>query len=157
MNYPDYFGDLKLDVPTPTRDIVLEGFASFPEVVHHFNLDPAAVGRLNLALRKPILRGQRYIPKGYQLRFPAVFDGDADPLVAEIPAELYKQQPKDGQYYMVRNGDTAGKIAKAHGIKLRDLIAANNLSSNATIYVNQKIKILLFEVRCRQVRPLPDQ
>ena len=147
MNYPDYFGDLKLDVPTPTRDIVLEGFASFPEVVHHFNLDPAAVGRLNPALRKPVLRGQRYIPKGYRLRLPAVSDGDADRLVAEIPAALYKPQPKDGQYYMVRNGDTAGKIAKAHGVKLRDLIAANNLSSNATIYVNQKIKIPLLEVQ----------
>jgi len=146
-NYLDYFGNLKLDIPIPTRDIVLAGFASFPEVVHYFNLDPAAVGRLNPALRKPVLRGQQYIPKGYRLRFPAVSDGDTDHLVAGIPVELYKQQPKDGQYYRVRNGDTAGKIAKAHGIKLRDLIAANNLSSKATIYVNQKIKIPLFEAQ----------
>lgn len=46
----------------------------------------------------------------------------------------------DGSVYRVKGGDNLGKIAKKHGVSVKALRAANNLSSD-NIRVGQKIKI----------------
>jgi membrane-bound lytic murein transglycosylase D len=65
--------------------------------------------------------------------------------MAELAPKIYKNFQKRSHIYTVQRGDTAGEIARMHGVKLRDLMAANNLNSRATIYVNQNMRI-----------PLPD-
>ena len=67
-------------------------------------------------------------------------------MMAELAPKIYKNYQKRSHIYTVQRGDTAGEIARLHGVKLRDLIAANNLNSRATIYVNQNLRI-----------PLPDE
>ena len=46
-----------------------------------------------------------------------------------------------GASYVVRRGDTLGKIAQARGISLNRLMSANGLSSRSTIYPGQKLVI----------------
>lgn len=46
----------------------------------------------------------------------------------------------DGSVYRVKGGDSLGKIAKKHGVSVKALRAANNLTSD-NIRVGQKIKI----------------
>jgi membrane-bound lytic murein transglycosylase D len=67
-------------------------------------------------------------------------------MMAELAPKIFKNYQKRSRIYTVQRGDTAGEIARMHGIKLRDLIAANNLNTRATIYVNQNLRI-----------PLPDE
>lgn len=57
----------------------------------------------------------------------------------ELPHEIYKDSQKPSRFHTVRKGDTAGKIAQIHGIALADLIMANNLDSEATIYAGQNL------------------
>lgn len=47
-----------------------------------------------------------------------------------------------GSVYVVKSGDTLGKIAKAHGVSVRALKSANKIySSTNTIRIGQKLKI----------------
>ncbi|MBW2200535.1 MAG: LysM peptidoglycan-binding domain-containing protein, partial [Deltaproteobacteria bacterium] len=80
------------------------------------------------------------------LRLPAQAIQEWKILMAEATPEIFKNYQKRSRIYKVRRGDTAGKITKIYGVKLRDLIAFNNLDARATIYVNQNLRI-----------PLPDE
>ena len=145
-NYRQYFGELQLDSPIETRDVMLAGYASLPEIARYLNLELDTLHQLNRALRNPVLRGQKHIPKGYPLRLPAQAIQEWEILMAEAAPEIFKNYQKRSRIHKVRRGDTAGKITKMYGLKLRDLIAANNLNARATIYVNQNLRI-----------PLPDE
>jgi membrane-bound lytic murein transglycosylase D len=82
-------------------------------------------------------------------------------VIAELAPEIYKNYQKRSRIYTVRKGDTAGKIARNHGVDLNDLIAANNLDARATIHIDQIIKIplpgdkppLLVAVKSEQAKP----
>lgn len=140
--YRDYFGDIQLDRPTPYRRITLAGYIPFSALCEHFSMSPETLQRINPALREPVIRGQKYIPKDYTLRLPAEQATPAQ-TVALIPQTLYKQRQKPSRFYTVQRGDTAGTIARSHGVRLTDLILANNLSRRATIYPHQTLRIPL--------------
>jgi len=158
-NYRQYFGELKLDSPRKTHAIELSGYVPLLEVARHLNIDPAELHELNPALRDPVFRGQKYVPKGYRLQLPDRNGTDWNHLMARLPQQLYRHNQKRSSIYTVRRGDTAGKIAKIHGVKLNDLIAVNNLDRRATIYVNQNIRIPLPEAKtiriAKQTRKKP--
>jgi membrane-bound lytic murein transglycosylase D len=65
--------------------------------------------------------------------------------MANLSPEVFRQDQKHGRLYTVRRGDTAGDIARLHGIRLPDLIAANDLDKRATIFVSQNLRIPLSE------------
>ncbi len=144
-NYRQYFGALKLDTPVNVTEVVLNGYVSLPELARHLKLDIEVVSKFNLALRRPVIRGQKYVPKGYHLRLPADIGKNWNSMIAELSPNLFKHFQKRSRIHTVRRGDTVGEIAKVHQVKLHDLIAANNLDYRATIYINQNLRI-----------PLPD-
>ncbi|MGD8331695.1 MAG: LysM peptidoglycan-binding domain-containing protein, partial [Acidobacteriota bacterium] len=43
--------------------------------------------------------------------------------------------------YTVRRGDTLGTIAERHGVSLRSLLQANNMSSRSVIYPGDTLRI----------------
>lgn len=141
-NYQIHFGPVALDQPTPYQSITLTGYVPFSELCEHFKISPDHLQRLNPALRDPVINGQKHVPKNYALRLPA--DGaPSDQTLAFIPESLYQKRQKPSRFYTVQRGDTAGKIARRHGVRLKDLILANNLSRRATIYPHQTLRIPL--------------
>ncbi len=144
-NYRHYFGALTVNTPVNVTEVVLNGYASLPEISHHLELNSAAISELNPALRRPVIIGQKYVPKGYHLRLPADSGQDWKSMIAELSTKLFRHFQKRSRIHTVRRGDTVGEIARIHRVKLRDLIGANNLDSRSTIYVNQNLRI-----------PLPD-
>ena len=144
-NYQQYFGDLTMHAPRITQQIELNGYVSLPELARYLKLDLNELRKLNPALRRPVFRGQKYVPKGYRLQLPDRYGRDWQQLIAQLPQKLYRHNQKRSSIYTVRRGDTAGKIARVHGVKLNDLLAANNLDRRATIYVNQNLRIPLPE------------
>ena len=144
-NYRMYFGELVFDPPLDHDQVALTGYVLLPELARQMDVEVDAIRRLNPALRKPVITGQKYVPRGYRLNLPA--NGrDWDALLADLSEELYKHAQKRSRFYKVRRGDTAGTVARRHGVRLNDLIAANNLDGSATIHVNQTLPI-----------PLPDE
>ncbi len=139
QNYRQYFGELRLDKPIPSRELTLEGYASLKNIALHLEADVEMLRKLNPALRKPVYTGQKYIPKGYVIRLPIWIDQEV--LVAGLPPEVYKSHQKRSRFYRVQRGDTASKIARMHGIELADLMSVNSLDSEATIYVGQNLRL----------------
>lgn len=154
-NYRHYFGDLALDAPIETTAVKLAGFASLPQLAQQLAVDMDTLRELNPALRQPVFTGQKYVPRGYRLRLPADEERNWENLMADLPPEVFRHDQKHGRLYTVRRGDTAGGIARLHRIRLKDLIAANDLNKRATIYVNQNLRIPLPEEKKPQpaVRP----
>ena len=142
-DYRQHFGELVLDKPLSSETVVLAGYGSLPEIARQLNLELEVLGDLNPALRNPVLRGQKYVPRGFHLRLPAQSDRDWQSVLAELAPKIYKNYQKRSRIYTVRRGDTAGEISRIHGVNLRDLIAANNLDARATIYIKQNLRIPL--------------
>ncbi|MEJ2155843.1 MAG: transglycosylase SLT domain-containing protein [Desulfobacteraceae bacterium] len=138
-NYQDYFGELVLDRPLPIRTVKLEAFADFEDLCRHYGVSAEMAKSLNPALRPPVFNGQKYVPKGYTFRLPAGFEVAS--AVDALPSALYKHRQKPSRFYTVQRGDTAGRIARSHGVKLSDLILANNLGRRATIFPRQTLRI----------------
>ncbi|MEJ2221941.1 MAG: LysM peptidoglycan-binding domain-containing protein, partial [Desulfobacterales bacterium] len=141
--YRRYFGELILDRPVQSQEVVLAGYGSLPEIARQLNLKLAVLGSLNPALRSPVLKGQKYVPRGFRLKLPVQSGRDWQSVIAELAPKIYKNYQKRSRIYTVRKGDTAGEIARNHGVDLNDLIAANNLDALATIHIDQIIRIPL--------------
>ncbi|MGD9133468.1 MAG: transglycosylase SLT domain-containing protein [Desulfobacterales bacterium] len=146
QNYRQYFGELALDTPVESQEVVMAGYGSLPEIARQLKLELDILRDLNPALRNPVIRGQKYVPKGFRLRFPPGSGQNWESMIAGLAPKIFKNYQKRSRIYTVRRGDTAGEIARMHGLRLGDLIAANNLDARATIYVDQNLRI-----------PLPDE
>lgn len=140
-NYQKYFSNLRLDDPLQTGVFTMTRAAGIKDLARHFKVDIATLAELNPALAEPVWTGQKYVPKGYQLRLPkaTVTDGrlslplvNAPPRVAEKPRH---------QVHRVKKGDTIGSIAERYGVSQRALIASNQLGPRQTITVGQKLRI----------------
>jgi membrane-bound lytic murein transglycosylase D len=140
-NYRVYFGELALDKPAKSQEVVMAGYGSLPEIARQLELELHVLRHLNPALRDPVIRGQKYVPQGFSLRLPVHSDQDWQMVIAELAPKIYKNYQKQTQIYTVQKGDTAAEIARMHGVNLNDLIAANNLDARATIYVDQNLRI----------------
>ncbi len=138
-NKHQFFDALVLDKPVATQTVALKGYARFEDLCRHFGVPPKSLQALNLALRPPVISGQKHVPKGYHLRLK-VRPGTQS-VWAAIPASLYHPAQKPSRFYTVQRGDTAGRIARTHGVRLSDLIAANNLNRRATIYPRQTLRL----------------
>ena len=130
---------ITLDRPKKTLRITLPAYISARALCRHLNISMDTLKRSNPALRRSVLEGKKYIPKGYTLKIP--FHTRQKALLSAIPENLYHSKQKPTQFYRVRAGDTAGQIARNHHVSLRSLRRANNLSKNAVIFVGQNLRI----------------
>ncbi len=130
---------VKIDPAISTRYLTLPGYLHIKDVSSHFNIPKETIISLNPALRLSVINGEKHIPKGYTIRLPA--EKETNRLLASIPSSLYKNEQKPSLFHRVQKGDTAGSIARLHGISLKSLMNANSLNQNATIYLNQKLLI----------------
>lgn len=130
---------VKQDKPRDFLARILPGYVSLRSIERHFHVSRDTLRELNPALRPPVFEGSKLIPRGYALRLPR--RRDVSRLLAALPhAAFHSNQFKDATY-QVRLGDTAGGIALKYSINLKQLIAANGLSSNAAIYIGQHLII----------------
>ncbi len=130
---------LKIRKPRQTLHVKLPAFVAAHDVSKHFQLSIAALKKLNPALRQPVFQGKKYIPKGYTLHL--LNNSKQRKLLTSVPSRFYHKKQKPTNFYRVRKGDTAGKIAEKFKISLKSLRQANNLNRNATIFVGQNLRI----------------
>jgi membrane-bound lytic murein transglycosylase D len=130
---------LSLDSPRPTLRLRLPSYLAANDLCNFFGISVSTLKKYNPALRRSVLQGKKYIPKGYTIHLPNNSSNKA--LMAKIPSRLYHAKQKPTRFYRVRAGDTAGKIARMHRISLRSLRSANNLNRDATIFIGQNLRI----------------
>ncbi len=130
---------IRKDRPSASFSFTLPAYAQANALAAHFGLSSDRLQQLNPALRPPIWRGEKYIPKGYVLRLPHT--ASIVRLAKIVPANIYSQTQKRAIFYTVRSSDTAGKIARRFGVSLKELSRANNLDDKAVVYIGQTLRI----------------
>lgn len=65
----------------------------------------------------------------------------SQPTTQKATKAASKKAAVEGGAYVVKSGDSLSKIAVAHGVKLRDLMAANNIADANKIRAGQKLTI----------------
>lgn len=125
--------------PKTVHTFTLPGNIAINDLCNHFNVSLSTIKKLNPALRRPVLQGKKYIPKGYILRLPN--NQQQIQLAKKVPSHLYHTKQKATQFYRVRSGDTAGKIALHHKVSLKDLMERNHLDKQASVFVGQNLQI----------------
>jgi membrane-bound lytic murein transglycosylase D len=136
-----YFGEIQFAPPSQTTQVRLEGYAALKDVIGHFGVDAETLQHLNPAVRPPVFKGLKHLPRGYRLNLPRNTAESSQQVAGGFPRELYQDDQKPSRFYMVQEGDTAGGIARMHGIDVGDLILANSLDDRATIFVNQNLRL----------------
>ncbi len=113
--------------------VPVRGFLSLTEIADMANTDEAMIRALN-----PELRRSQVPPSndGYHIRIPLGTYDQFERAYAELPAA--KRQSTDS--YVVRRGDTLGKIARQYGVTVATLMRTNNLRST-TIGIGQQIVV----------------
>lgn len=137
-NYKTHFGEIALAKPARHTRFVAKGFLPAQPFVRGLKLDIQHFQELNPSLRSPVFKGQKYIPKGYEIRLPSHITREA---AANSAAGLYHARQKPSRFHAVQKGDTAGSIARTHNVALKDLILANGLNKRAVIYIGQNLRI----------------
>ncbi|WP_020587624.1 lytic transglycosylase domain-containing protein [Desulfobacter curvatus] len=139
-NYVQYYGNITLDKPGQQTRYEVKGFVAATDLVRTLPLDLKMLQGMNPALRKPVFDGKKYIPPGQTLYLPKHISSD---LLDKTIKTLYRTAQKTTPFHRVVRGDTAGSIANAYKVSLKDLIALNGLGKKAVIHVDQILKIPL--------------
>ena len=130
---------LVVEKPFRAVTVKLPAYTRADKLSDYLGINTELLRKYNPALRDPVFKGTKYIPKGYVLKLPYSFNNSR--LLSAAPPSIFSSEQKRSQFYQVRSGDSAGAIARAHRISLQELIRANNLSSKAVIRVGQNLRI----------------
>jgi membrane-bound lytic murein transglycosylase D len=139
-----YFGDLERDDPIVSETVEVPFFADARAIARGFDVDRATLKRLNKALRGPLWRGGKRVPRGYALRVPAGPDRpSAKKLLGRIERdERYYAQVPD-RYHEVRPGEAVSTIARRYGVSLQRLVSINDLPSADHVRAGQTLRLPL--------------
>jgi membrane-bound lytic murein transglycosylase D len=127
------------DRPQATLSYRLKGYANSRELQKYFKVSPQDFAKLNPALRQPVLKGKKYVPKGYLLRLPAT--KNMRKRIQQVPARLFHKRQRQNRFHTVGKGDTVTSIARKYHVSKKTLIKANRLNKKGVIRLGQRLKI----------------
>ena len=141
-NAEKYFGRLERDQPAESKTVKVPAYVTVGTLSRALGIDHATLLAHNLALRPAVWNGNKYVPRGYELRIPSNEDlGSAEAALAAIaPKDRSHKQNRD-RFYKVRSGNTLAGIAARFGASVDDLMAANNLRNRHRIRVGQVLRL----------------
>jgi membrane-bound lytic murein transglycosylase D len=137
-NTERFFGRIERAPPDSSRVVRLPYYVPAQTLERALGTDRDMLRALNLSLLDPVWNGQRFVPRGFELRVP----GGADPdqlLVRLAGTERYDGQKRDASH-RVRRGETLERVAAAYGLKAGELAAYNHLAAEE-LRVGTTIKI----------------
>ncbi len=132
-------------LPLSTTSLKLPGYIHISDIRKHFKTSVDTIKDLNPALLPSIYKGEKFIPKGYNYRIET--NSKNLKLARKLPITILNNHQTKDKYYIVKRGDTAGKIAAHHKISLKKFQKANNLDRAATVKVGHKLRIPVQPIR----------
>jgi membrane-bound lytic murein transglycosylase D len=142
-SYESWFGPLERDVPEVVDEVELPYFVQIDDVERYLGVSREVVQELNPALRPPVFRAGKRLPRGYTLRVPAgsVAGGEGREWLAQIPAVRRHDEQHASSYHVVERGDTLSSIASRYRTSVGRLVALNNLPGRHRIYKGQVLQL----------------
>jgi membrane-bound lytic murein transglycosylase D len=140
-NAERFFGRLERLPPDTSRTVRLTGFVPVSALERALGTDRDTLKGLNFSLMEPVWSGQRFVPRGFELRVPAASIADPDRALAKLATvERYDGQRRDASY-RVRRGDTLDRIATAFNLLPHELIAYNGLGGAREVKPGMTLKL----------------
>jgi membrane-bound lytic murein transglycosylase D len=142
-NAEKYFGSLVRDTEEKTRSITIPAYVSIASVEKALGVNRSALRPLNPALTAAVWRGERYVPRDFDMRLPETMFADADPalkLASLAPAERFDAQ-KAELLHRVQAGETLSTIAARNGTTVSTLMRLNDLRSANSIRKGQVLRM----------------
>ncbi len=141
-SYVSFFGPIDREEPRVVDTVTLPFYADVSDLERNLGVSRETIQQLNPALRPPVFRSGKRIPKGYDLRLPAgSVVGDASTWLAAVPKASRHGEQHANRYYTVRRGDTLGRIAARHRTSVAKLVAENDIGARRPIYPGQVLQI----------------
>jgi membrane-bound lytic murein transglycosylase D len=139
---PDrYFPNLKIDPPSDTATIAVPAYMTVDTLADALNLREGTLRGLNPALTDIVWSGDKYVPKGFELRVPRDTAAVAEALLGTIEADKLFAAQRPDREHRVQRGDTLSKIAAEYRISLAALMRVNGMTNRSVIRVGQMVRL----------------
>jgi len=142
QNVEKYFPGLRAESPTPYAVASLPSYVSASGLAAALGTTPLKLRQHNPALQATVWQESKYLPKGYELRFPT--DSLQRPLsevLDSLPSSAVFSKQLPDMFHKVVRGDTLSQIAETYGTRVSTLVALNNLSSSGKIRAGQQLRL----------------
>jgi len=140
-NRSKYFPYINFDKPLSLSSIVFKDFVSISSVMSILNMTREEIAQYNPALRRPVISGQKRIPRNFIFQAPQNKLSQRRDFYQIIPAsERHKNQIRS-KWYTVRRGDTLSGIALRFRTSANKLYTYNNLTHRNKIYIGQVLRL----------------
>ncbi len=140
-NYKYYFGDIEFYKPLEYLSFKTPDYITYKTLIKHLEISPKVFVQFNPALRSPVLKSQRRIPRNFTIRIPYRKDLDLKKLYAQISPEYKFNDQVRSDWHKVRSGEHLSNIARKYRVSLREIMAMNKIRNPHLIYVGQNLQI----------------
>ena len=140
-NQNKYFPFLNIKKPLRRVSFRLPNYININTAVNYFGMTREEIAETNPSLRRPVLIGEKRIPKGYFFQAPASKIKNLRSNYNKIPKKaLYSRQLRS-KFYTVRRGDTLSGLALRFRTSVSSLRANNTIRRGNRIYIGQVLQL----------------
>jgi membrane-bound lytic murein transglycosylase D len=140
-NYQTYFGEIDFHKPADYVVFDIPHYISVNTLIEKLDIEFEEFAKFNPALRSPVLRSKRRIPKNFRIRVPMRENLNITELYAKISPNLKFNKQIKPEWHKVRTGETLSSIARKYRVSLGELLAYNDINNAHLIYAGQKLRI----------------
>ena len=137
---PDrYFPSLKINPPSDTATIPVPAFMTVDTLADALNVREGTLRDLNPALTDIVWSGDKYVPRGFELRVPRATAALAEALLGTVDADKLFAAQRPDREHRVRRGDTLSQIAAEYRVSLAALMRVNGMTNRSVIRIGQTV------------------
>lgn len=136
-----YFGDVKIATSPDHVLVEVPDFMAADTVASALKVSRSELRRLNPSLMETVWEGDKFIPKGFELRLNVAVAADARERLDSVPATARYAAQQPDVYHRVRSGDTLSEIADRYNVSLASLVRINGLRSRNFIRIGQVLTL----------------
>ena len=140
-NQNKYFPNLVIKKPIDIVSFSLPDYIGIRTAMNYFDMSRDEIAQANPSLRRPVLNGEKRIPKGFHFQAPAIKVNNMVARYGKIPQKVKHSSQLRSKWYTVRRGDTLSGVALRFRTSVRTLKGFNNIGRRNRIYVGQVLQL----------------
>jgi len=140
-NQNKYFPNLNIQKPHRRVSIRLPNYIHVNTAMDYFGMTREEIAEANPSLRRPVLNGEKRIPKGFVFQAPSSKFNNLQTRYDKIPRRVLYSKQLRSKWYTVRRGDTLSGVALRFGSTVRSIKAYNNIGRRNRIYIGQVLQL----------------
>jgi peptidoglycan lytic transglycosylase D len=138
-NAERYFGPVRLDSPTNYDTVVTGHYMPAAAIAAAAGVSVEELRLHNPAFRDRIWSGEKYIPRGYEIRVPRGMSKPLGQALAAVPQSSLFSYQKPDVTHRIRTGESLSAIASTYKTSVKELMALNGITNSHRIRAGQEL------------------